>query len=154
MLSKEEQKQLNTAFWTRFKAQAGKHKGVDGKKRTWVNYPTHVKQLYIRLFVDNKKARFSIDIQDKDASIRVLLWEQFLELKTVLKTEMGTEGKWERTAFNDAGLAICRISWTLENVNYHSKSEQQKIISFFIDKLISFDRFYSTYGEILIQLMK
>lgn len=154
MLSKEERKELNTAFWTRFKAQAGKNKGADGSKITWVNYPTHVKQLYIRLFVDTKMARFSIEIQDKDSSIRDLLWDQFVELKKVMENEIGTQGGWEKNAFNDAGFPICRIYWTLEGVNYANKKDQQKIIRFFLDHLLPFDRFYSTYGDILIELMK
>src|SRR5690554_7794162 len=82
MFSKEERKALNAAFWTRFKEKAGVNKGANGKRINWVNYPTRVKQIYIRLHADTKIARFSIDIQDKDEGVRMLVWEQFEELRS------------------------------------------------------------------------
>src|SRR5690554_7121783 len=88
MFSKEERKALNAAFWTRFKEKAGVNKGANGKRINWVNYPTRVKQIYIRLHAETKIARFSIDIQDKDEGVRMLVWEQFEELKKVLEEEM------------------------------------------------------------------
>src|SRR5699024_5481083 len=113
MRSREEKRAINTAFWTRFKAEAGKIKGANGQKMKWVNYPTGVKQLYIRLTANDHKAGFFIEIQDKDASIRLLLWEQFIELRKVLEKEMGENGEWDKQAHNEAGFPIYRIAWSL-----------------------------------------
>ncbi|RFC53753.1 DUF4268 domain-containing protein [Brumimicrobium aurantiacum] len=154
MFSKEEEKAIKTAFWTRFKEQAGVNKGVNGKRINWVNYPTRIKQLYVRLHADTKIARFSIDVQTKDADVRAIIWEQLTELKKVMEEEMSTPGTWEESAENMAGQEISRISWTLEDVNMFVKEDQQKIFNFFIPLLRSFDRFYSTYDEILIGLVR
>lgn len=154
MFSKEERKAYNAAFWTRFKEQAGVNKGANGKRINWVNYPTHLKQVYVRLHADTKFARLSIEIQDKDEGIRDLIWEQFIELKKVLENEMPASGDWEKEAFNTANQPIARISWTLENVNMYERKDWQKIFNFFIPLLIGFDRFYSTYDEVLVGLLK
>lgn len=154
MFSKEEQKKLNAAFWTKFKEQAGVNKGVSGKRINWVNYPTHLKQLYIRLHADTVIARFSIDIQAKDQGIRSIIWEQMTELKKVMEEEMNTKGLWEETAYNSANQLISRISWTLEDVNMYVKEDQDKIFNFFIPLLVGFDKFYTTYDDILIGLVR
>ncbi|PKR80474.1 hypothetical protein CW751_08845 [Brumimicrobium salinarum] len=154
MLSKEERKLMNQVFWTRFKEQAGIFKGENGNKINWVNYPTRLKPLYIRLTVDKTCARFSIEIQDKDEGIRDIIWEQMIELKKVLETEMGTYGEWEKIQFNLSNQPISRISWIKEDINIYHKEDHQKAYDFLIDTLRRFDRFYNTYGDILIGLVK
>src|SRR5690554_1618000 len=154
MFSKEERKAVNASFWTRYKEKAGVNKGANGKRINWVNYPTHLKQIYIRLYADTELARFSIDIQDKNEGVRSLIWEQFTELKKVLDQEMQLPALWEENAFNSANQPISRISWTLENVNMYTKEDQHKIYDFFILHSVRFDRFYSTYDEVLIGLLR
>ncbi|HLV42368.1 MAG TPA: DUF4268 domain-containing protein [Brumimicrobium sp.] len=153
MFSKEEQKAINGDFWTRFKEKAGVNKGANGKRINWVNYPTHLKQIYVRLHADTKLARLSIDIQDKDEGVRSLIWEQFGELRKVFEQEMIIPGVWEE-AFNTAHQPIFRISWTLDDVNMYSKEDQHAIYDFFITLLIRFDRFYTEYDEVLIGLIR
>ena len=154
MFSKEERKAVNSAFWTRFKEKAGVNKSVTGKRINWVNYPTHLKQIYVRLHADTELARFSIDIQDKDEGVRMLIWEQFGELRKVLEKEMIIPGVWEEKSFNSLGQPISKISWTLEDVNMYTKEDQHKIYDFFILLLVRFDRFYSEYDEVLIGLIR
>lgn len=154
MFSKEEQKAINATFWTKFKEQAGVNKSESGKRVNWVNYPTHLKQLYVRLHADTEIARFSIDVQAKDQGVRAIIWEQMTELKKVMEEEMNSVGIWEEKAQNSAGQEISRISWTLEDVNMYKKEDQQKIFEFFIPLLVGFDKFYTTYDEILIGLVR
>lgn len=154
MFSKEELKAINGDFWTRFKEKAGVNKGASGKRINWVNYPTHLKQIYVRLHADTELARFSIDIQDKDEGVRKLIWEQFEELRNVFEKEMIIPGVWEETAFNTANQPIFRISWTLNDVNMYTREDQHAIYDFFINLLIRFDRFYTEYDEVLIGLIR
>lgn len=154
MFSKEERKVVNEAFWTRFKEKAGVNKGASGKRINWVNYPTHLKQIYVRLHADTELARFSIDIQDKNSGVRMLIWEQFEELRKVLEKEMIIPGVWEEKALNSVGQEISRISWTLDDVNMYAKEDQHKIYDFFILLSVRFDRFYSEFDEVLIGLIR
>tara|TARA_B100000508_G_scaffold24343_1_gene17488 strand:- start:18593 stop:19057 length:465 start_codon:yes stop_codon:yes gene_type:complete len=154
MFSKEERKAIHTSFWKRFKSKATQHKNAEGKRINWLNYPTKLKQIYIRLHADNNLARFSIEIQDKDPGIRDLIWEQFEELKKVLENEMPATGVWNKNAFNAANQPIYRISWEIENVNMYDRKDEEKIFNFFIDHLHGFDRFYVDFREVLFGLLK
>lgn len=131
-----------------------REKSISGKRVNWVNYPTALKQIYVRLHADNNHARFSIDIQARDEGIRALIWEQFFELKKVLNEAMPSEGIWEEKAFNAAGDPIYRIRWTLEDVNMYHSEDEVRIFEFFKNHLLGFDAFYNTYKDILFGLLK
>lgn len=154
MFSKEELKNYNIQFWAEFKQRMSQHRGVSGKKVNWLNYRTHLQNVYVRLETANKACKFCFDIQFKDDSIREIVWEQMGELKKLLTSEMGSEGNWIEDYSSGTIKSMCRIEWTLENTNYLTASNKEKIYDFFEDKLLRFDRFYDTYGEILYHLVK
>ena len=154
MFSKEERKEIHQAFWKRFKTELSTTKNAEGKRINWLNYPTKLKQIYVRLHADNKCARFSIDIQAKDEGIRDLIWDQFIELKKVFEIEMTTEGIWSKEAYNAAGQNIYRISWEIDNVNMYERLDEERIFRFFGEHLMSFDRFYVEFREVLFGLLK
>lgn len=154
MFSKEERKEKNTAFWKAFKDFSKKHQSTEGRRVNWVNYPTFVKPLYIRLHTDQNTARFSIEIQDKDDGIRNLIWEQFTELKKVLEAEMPSEGKWKINAENTANQEVGRIYWEIKGVNMYNLGDHKKIFNFLMNHLLGFDRFYAVYKEVIIGLIR
>lgn len=154
MLSREERTEINKRFWKKFKTFSRKFKNSEDKVINWVNYPTFIKQLYVRLNFNHQIAQFSIEIQDKDEGIRQIIWEQFTELKKVMLDEMESDGVWEEKAFNDAGQSISRISWSLEDVSILQEEDELKVMNFFMDRLTRFDRFYQVYNEILFALVK
>lgn len=154
MLSREERKAINTEFWSNFRTYSNKFKKEDGRRVNWANYPTYVKQIFIRLNCDMKGASFSIEIQDKDEGIQQLLWEQFIELRKVLLLEMIEPGIWTDDATNVANQPIHKIHWDLENVSILNKEDHEEIFAFFMKYLTRFDRFYSTYNEILFGLVQ
>lgn len=154
MFSKEELKNYNIQFWAEFKQRMGQHRGASGKKVNWLQYRTNLQNVYVRLETANKACKFCFDIQFKDDSIREIVWEQMGELKKLLTFEMGSEGNWIEDYSSQTIKSMCRIEWTLENTNYLTASNKEKIYNFFEDKLLCFDRFYDTYGEILYHLVK
>ncbi len=153
MFSKEERKAIHGAYWKKFKSHISRHKSLSGRRVNWINYPTGLKQIYVRLHADNKGARFSIDIQAKDEEIRLLIWEQFFELKKVLHDSMPSEGVWEKRAMNDAGDPIHRIRWTIQDVNMYHPEDESRIFEFFKNHLLGFDLFYTTYKDVLFGLL-
>lgn len=153
MFSKEQRKLIHEAFWTEFKTLMNKQANAEGKRIKWLRYPTKIKSIFIRLYVDSTKATFSIDIQPKDEGIRQVVWEQFIELKKVLEDEMGKDGIWLESTLNASNQEISQLIWTLKKVNIYRKEDKEQIFSFLKEKLISFDRFYCTYSDILIHLV-
>lgn len=152
MLSKEERKQRNSDFWNSFRIEMRQEKSSTGRSMNWVNYPSDVKDIYIRLEADSKGARFCFEIQPKDEDIRSVLWEQMTELKNVMEAEMGPATAWNEfeRLFNDRNVS--RIYWEDDSVNFFKESDQPKIIDFLRSNLIHFDKFYQEYKDILIAL--
>jgi len=153
MFSKEELKNYNIQFWADFKQRMGQHRGASGKKVNWLQYRTNLQNVYVRLETINKECKFCFDIQFKDDAIREIVWEQMGELKKLLSTEMGSEGNWIEDYASQTVKSMCRIEWTLEKTNYLTATNREKIYDFFEEKLLGFDRFYDTYGEILYHLV-
>lgn len=152
MLSKEELKEKNATFWNDFRKEMNKETSVSGRQINWINYPTDVKDVYIRMEVDSTGARLCMDIQPKDDGIRSILWEQMTELKTVMTTEMGIEANWNEESHFWNDRLISRIKWENNELNYYQEEDVPKIIDFLKDKLVRFDKFYQEYKEILINL--
>lgn len=152
MLSKEERKALNTEFWEGFRKEMRKIPSASGRGINWVNYPSDVKDVYIRLQADQNGARLCFDIQPKDDGIRSILWEQMTELKVVMESETGPATAWNENdhIFNDR--TVSRVYWELDGVNFYNTGDHAAIKDFLREKLVRFDAFYQEYKEILILL--
>ncbi len=153
MLPKAERKERNELFWTEFKTVMRKRMSSSGKRINWINYPTQVKNTYVRLIADGKLTAVCYDIQFKDEGIRCLFWEQLSELKKVLESKMKFPTKWTEHHLTIEGHVISRISWELEGVDFYKDEDWEKIHLFFKERLIEFDEFYQEFNEILISLV-
>ncbi len=152
MLSKEERKERNTEFWNAFRKEMRKHSSTSGRGINWINYPSDVKDVYIRLEADGKGVRFCFDIQPKDDGIRSILWEQMTELKKVMENEMGPANSWNEIDHYFNGRKVSRICWVQSDLNFFSDQDLPGIKEFLKQKLLAFDRFYQEYKDILIAL--
>lgn len=152
MLSREEQKQINSAFWNGFKDFTKKIKSSNGRRINWLSYPSDVKDVYIRLHADTKCAGLYFDIQTKDAGVRDIIWEQMTELRKIMESTMGISGEWIQQLHLNDGRTIARISWEKAGLNYLNKEDQQEIYAFLKDTIVAFDSFYQEFKEILINL--
>ncbi|MBI1837932.1 MAG: DUF4268 domain-containing protein [Flavobacteriia bacterium] len=130
-----------------------KTRSSNGKKINWINYPSDVKNIYIRIEVDSNGARLCLDIQPKDNEIRALIWEQMTELKFVLENIMDYHTHWIEEYCSEQNKVISRISWEENTLNIYKLDEHFKIYEFLRERLIKFDLFYQEYKEILIALV-
>ncbi|MBP5983845.1 MAG: DUF4268 domain-containing protein, partial [Fluviicola sp.] len=73
MFSKEELKQYKTDFWIAFKKRMQDKRSSNGRRINWLNYPSEIPYIFIRLDATAKEARFMIDIQPKDDGIRAII---------------------------------------------------------------------------------
>ncbi len=153
MLSREEVKQKNILFWTEFKDYMKKIKSSNGRRINWVSYPTDVKDIYLRLIVNNKGVGVYFDIQPKDEGVRSIIWEQMTELKKVLENEMNYPTQWSEEIILPDGRRISRIFWEDTSFNFYKEEDKLKIFEFLKDRLMEFDRFYQEFKDILINLV-
>ena len=152
MLSKEELKEKNAAFWDSFRKEMNNQSSVSGRQINWINYPTDVKDIYVRMEVDGNGASLCFDIQPKSDDIRSILWEQMTELKTVMETEMQIEANWNEESHYWNGRLISRIKWENKALDYYKDEDIPKVIEFLKDKLVRFDKFYQEYKDIIVNL--
>ncbi|MCO5260988.1 MAG: DUF4268 domain-containing protein [Crocinitomicaceae bacterium] len=153
MLSKEELREKNIAFWGGFKAQFKKVNSCCNKRINWLSYPTGSKELFVRLQADSRSCSLNFDIQCKDDGVREVVWEQMNELKVVLSEIMEDEGDWIENYTMPEGFTISRIRWEQPELNYYNKEDVAKMYDFLKNKLIAFDEFYQEYNDILLNLL-
>lgn len=152
MLTREEKRQRNTEFWADFRKYMNKYKSSNQRRINWVNYPSDVKGIHIRLQADSKAARLCFDIQVKNEGIREIIWEQMTELKKVMESTIHYETIWLEKNQNDDGLIYSRIMWEKKGLNFFEDNDKEAIFEFFKERLIEFDEFYQEFKEILISL--
>ncbi len=152
MLSKEERKELNAAFWEGLRKEMRDIRSSNGKGMNWINYPTDVKDVYVRLQADGKGARMCFDIQPKDDGIRSILWEQMTELKNVMELETGPATSWSEFDHVFSGRNVSRITWEINGFNFYNQEDWPPMKAFLKERLIAFDAFYQEFKEILILL--
>jgi hypothetical protein len=142
MFSREEASRIKEEFWTAFGRYMSPVLSSEGMKVNWVNYHTRIKDVYFRMDAGPKSAAISISIEHRDAEIQELYFEQFLELKTVLHTELQEEWIWQLHASDADGRVISRIYEELSGVSVFNKDHWPELISFFKPRIIALDSFW------------
>jgi len=152
MYKKEEVREIKTQFWSEFKSYMSGTRSSSGRAMNWLNYPSDIRFIYIRVDVDTTGARLYFDIQAKDEGVREIIWEQMYELKGMLEAAMGTKGQWIKDARSESVPAFNRIMWEYEGVSIFKPEDYPVIFAFLKDRLIHFDAFYQDFKDILVNL--
>lgn len=153
MLSKEDLKAYNSQFWDVFRIRMRKHKSSNGRRINWINYPSDVKSVFIRLHADKKGVALNFDVQFKDPEILDLVWEQLLEMRKIMETTMEIKGEWLEDNYLENGLRFYRIQWAKPDLNYFKPETHEEIYIFLETTLLKFDEFYQEFKEIVINLV-
>lgn len=143
MYTREQASQIKKEFWTAFGNYMAPIQSTEGVRVNWLNYKTGVKDVYFRLDADKRTASVGIEIAHPDIGIQELFFEQFLELKTILKSYLNEEWEWLLHTPDENGKTICRIYTELNNVNVFNKNDWPALISFFKPRILALDEFWS-----------
>lgn len=115
---------------------------AQGFRISWPNYKTGVKHIYFRMKAERNFASIGIEITHTDEELQELFFEQFLQLKTLLHTQLGEEWEWRLHVANEFGQTISRIEKVLPGVNVMEEEDWPTIISFFKPRIIALDEFW------------
>ena len=148
MYSKQEAARLKQEFWTAFGQYMAPVLSAEGLKTNWVNYKTGEKDIYFRMEADNKMASIAIELTHRDEGIRLLYFEQFLQLKNVLNDALQEEWTWAGQISDANARTISRIYKELNGVSVFKKENWPEIISFLKPRIVALDEFWSAvkYG--------
>lgn len=143
MYSKGEAAALRQAFWTTFGHYMSPVLSAEGERINWINYKTCEKEIRFRMDADNRKATVSIEITHKDKDIQQLYYEQFLEVKKIFSATAGEDWVWRLHTPDEQGKLISKIYTEKENVSVFKKEDWPELISFFKQKMVALDAFWS-----------
>ena len=148
MYTKQQASELRQAFWTAFGQYMSPVLSAEGEKVNWINYKTGIKHLFFKMNADKKHAEINIEITHPDIEMQQLYFEHFIQLKKLFQNSMGEEWTWQLHTTNEFGKTISKIFTTLENVSIFKKEDWPKLITFYKQRMIALDEFWSSakYG--------
>jgi hypothetical protein len=143
MYSKQEASILKQQFWTSFGLYMSPVLSSDGEKINWVNYKTGEKYLRFKMHADNKSAFVGIIITHKDAVIRELYFEQFIEMKKIMENILPDSWQWLLHSEDENAQPISIVYDEMEGVSIFNKEDWPKLISFFKPRIVALDEFWN-----------
>lgn len=143
MYSKEQSSAIKQEFWTAFGQYMALTRNADGERVNWINYKTGIKHMHIKMQADHKSAYLAIEISHSEPGIQELFFEQFQEYKKILHEMLHEEWSWELHVSNEYNKTITRIYTNLYGVNIFKKEDWPTLISFFKQRMIILDEFWS-----------
>jgi hypothetical protein len=138
---------LKQEFWTNFGQYMLPVISAEGEKPGWLNYKTGIRHLFFKMDAGRNFASIGIHIRNPDEFVRNDQFEKLLQLKNVLEDELGEEWIWEERAIDEHGAPYARVFTSLENVNIFERKDWPQVISFFKQRIIDLDRFWSMVKE-------
>jgi len=155
MLTKDERRELRTAFWGNLAKRMDETSSASGRKVNWLNYPTGIRGLFVRMEFDEAGVRFCIDMQQRDLGVRELLYEQFEEFKKMLETSLVDEVIWKKEhILADSKFVSSRIYTERSELKFINKDDWPEAWDFLQSQLIGFDEFWDTSRDVFIGLLK
>lgn len=143
MYTQKESSRLRQAFWTTFGQYMAPLLSAEGQKVNWVNYKTCIPNINFKMDADNTTATIAIVLSHNDIEVQQLYFEQFEQLQTLLKNTLDEKWIWQKPVFNEYGKPISRIYKELIGVNIYDKEDWPALISFFKQRILALDEFWS-----------
>jgi hypothetical protein len=143
MYSRQQASQLRQEFWTVFGHYMRPVLSAEGEKINWINYKTGEKDIFFKLFADNKRAEIGIELHHKDTDMQQLYFEQFAALKTLLRSAVHEDWIWKPGITDETGKVISKIYTEEKQVSVFKKEDWPILISFFKLRIIGLDEFWS-----------
>jgi hypothetical protein len=141
MFTREEASLIKQEFWTTFGKYMGPIRSAEGMKINWINYHTGVKNIYFRMDAGQHSAAIYISIQHPDPELQELYFEQFLQLKDLLRATLQEEWDWQlHLPVN--GTVVTRIYKEISPVSIFNSDQWPELISFFKQRIIALDSFW------------
>ena len=141
MFSREESAIIRQEFWTSF-----------GKSfpRKWLLYNTKIKGLSFKFVADRKKAMLTLDLEHSDEIFNQIIYEQLIQLKSLLKNNYLSEVIFDDHFELDNGKIIHRI-YVIHKSKFsiHNKDTWRECYEFFVKNMTQFELFFHEYEDVV-----
>jgi hypothetical protein len=148
MYTKQQASELKQAFWTAFGQYMSPVLSAEGEKWLWLFLFWGFFHLFFKMDANNERAQIGIEITHPDNEMQQLYFGHFVHLKKLFQNSMGEEWTWQLHTTNEFGKTISRIFTTLGEVSIFKKDDWPKLITFYKQRMIALDEFWSSakYG--------
>jgi hypothetical protein len=137
--SKQEISKQKQVFWTTFGKYMQPVLSADGEEINWVNYKTGISGITFKMDVDNRQATIQIRLSQVDTTLQKKHYNQFLQLKSMLQSELNEEWQWQPMTANE----VSTIGTQLSGLSIHRSEDWPAIISFLKPRIVALDAFWS-----------
>jgi hypothetical protein len=141
MFTREEASRIREEFWTTFGKYMSPVPSSEGMKISWVNYHTGIKDVHFRMEANQRSAAIFISLEQRDAGVRELYFEQLLEFKTLLHAWLAEEWEWQGEVVVNRKV-ISRVCKEIVNISVFNKEQWPELISFFKPRIMALDSFW------------
>ncbi|WP_430934056.1 DUF4268 domain-containing protein [Saccharicrinis sp. 156] len=148
MYSKEEEKELKLAFWSKLGNRTRKIPGQRGKVKTWIGDRTNIKGVDLRFDVGRKKIAVALEINVKYETRRLALYEKLEATKKIFENEFGEELIWDFAYEKEYGEEVCRVYKEMDG-DYLAQEQWPAIFSFMIDKMLRMEKAFLEVKDFL-----
>jgi len=142
MYSRAESSRVRKEFWITMGKYMKPIPNAQGKRISWPNYKTGVKDIYFRMKAERDFASIGIELCHADLVIQEIYFEQFIQIKNILESTLQEEWDWKLREENEFGQSISKIELILEGVNIMNEEDWPQIISFLKPRIINLDKFW------------
>lgn len=142
MFTREEASRIRQEFWTTFGKYMRPIVSAERLRVNWVNYHTGLKDVYFRMDAGKDFASICISIEQSDAGVRELYFDQFNEFRTLLQDTLGEDWVWEKEFRLPGGAVVSRIGKELGGVSVFNRNDWPDIIAFLKVRIIALDSFW------------
>ena len=142
MYSRAELSKTRTEFWIAFGQYMKPVPNAQGRKINWPNYRTGIKDIYFRMRAEREFASIGIELGHGDSELQELFFDQFKELKNLLRSSLGEEWDWKLHDCNELGQTVTKIEKILPEVNVLEREDWPQIISFLKPRIVALDEFW------------
>ena len=142
MYSKQQVSQIRHEFWTAFGQYMAPVPSAEGEKINWVNYKTGVKHIYFKMEANQQFASIEIALIHPALNAQKLYFDHLLQFKNLLHDTQDEAWMWALHITVD-GKVMSRIFTELASTNIFNTEHWPALISFFKQRLIKLDNFWS-----------
>lgn len=143
MYTKQEVSKQRQAFWTAFGQYMKPVLSADYEPVNWVNYKTGIPGIYFRMEAGHKHAAIAIEFTQPDLELQQASYDNLLGLKQILHETLGEEWQWLPFTEDEYGKTISRVATELHGVNIARQEDWPQLISFFKQRIMALDAFWS-----------
>ena len=143
MYSKDEVSKRRHEFWITLGKYLAPIPSAEGENINWINYRTGIRDISFKMLTKKKSVRIGIFLTHSDKATRHLYFQQFQNAKKLLESTLEEKWDWAVHEVDDNGKSFSSISHGLEGVSVMNKEDWPTIISFFKNRIIGLDQFWS-----------